>query len=84
MEDIRNASATTADSSEDTITRESLYEQAWSTPVTRIAERYGVSSSYLARIFTNLNIPRPPVEYWAQVAVGKRRTPPALPDAPPG
>ncbi|MNM97824.1 hypothetical protein D3C81_1103390 [compost metagenome] len=84
MEDIPNASATTADSSEDTITRESLYEQAWSTPMTKIAERYGVSSSYLARIFTNLNIPRPPVGYWAQVAVGKRKTPPALPDAQPG
>lgn len=84
MEDIPNASATTADSSEDTITRESLYEQAWSTPMTKIAERYGVSSSYLARIFTNLNIPRPPVGYWAQVAVGKRKTPPPLPDAQPG
>ncbi len=84
MEDIPNASATTADSSEDTITRESLYEQAWSTPMTKIAERYGVSSSYLARIFTNLNIPRPPVGYWAQVAAGKRKTPPALPDAQPG
>ena len=84
MEDIPNTSATTADSSEDTITRESLYEQAWSTPMTKIAERYGVSSSYLARIFTNLNIPRPPVGYWAQVAVGKRKTPPALPDAQPG
>lgn len=84
MEDIPNATATTADSSEDTITRESLYEQAWTTPMTKIAERYGVSSSYLARIFTNLNIPRPPVGYWAQVAVGKRKTPPALPDAQPG
>lgn len=84
MEDIPNASATTADSSEDTITRESLYEQAWSTPMTKIAERYGVSSSYLARIFTDLNIPRPPVGYWAQVAVGKRKTPPVLPDAQPG
>ncbi|WP_202368163.1 hypothetical protein [Pseudomonas sp. MWU318] len=84
MEDILNTAATTADSSEDTITRESLYEQAWSTPMTKVAERYGVSSSYLARIFTNLNIPRPPVGYWAQVAVGKRKTPPALPDPQPG
>ncbi|NWA32021.1 hypothetical protein HX817_10780 [Pseudomonas sp. C6002] len=84
MEDLPNFLATTADSSEDTITRESLYEQAWSIPMTKIAERYGVSSSYLARIFTNLNIPRPPVGYWAQVAVGKRKTPPALPEAQPG
>lgn len=84
MEDIPNASDPTADSSQDTITRESLYEQAWSTPMTKIAERYGVSSSYLARIFTNLNIPRPPVGYWAKVAAGKRKTTPALPDAQPG
>ncbi|MGY3305047.1 hypothetical protein ACVK1X_004362 [Pseudomonas sp. PvR086] len=84
MEDIPNASDPTADSSQGTITRQSLYEQAWSTPMTKIAERYGVSSSYLARIFTNLNIPRPPVGYWAQVAAGKRKTTPALPDAQPG
>ena len=51
MEDTPNIPAVIDESPEDTVTRESLYEQAWSTPMTKIAERYGVSSSYLARVF---------------------------------
>ena len=74
----------TDDSSEDIVTRESLYEQAWSNPMTKIAERYGVSSSYLARVFTHLDIPRPPVGYWAQVAAGKGKPRPVLPEVQPG
>lgn len=84
MEDTPNIPAVIGEPSEDTVTRESLYEQAWSTPMTKIAERYGVSSSYLARVFTNLNIPRPAVGYWAQVAVGKRKASPPLPEVQPG
>lgn len=72
------------DLSEDVVTRELLYEQAWSTPMTKIGERYGVSSSYLARVFTSLNIPRPPVGYWAQVAAGKGKVRPVLPESRPG
>lgn len=70
--------------SNDVVTRESLYEQAWSEPMTKIAQRYGVSSSYLARVFTHLNIPRPAVGYWAQVAAGKRKSRPSLPEVQPG
>ncbi len=84
MEDIPNIPEAIGDSPEDTITRESLYEQAWSTPMTKIAERYGVSSSYLARVFTNLNIPRPAAGYWAQVAAGKSKATPPLPEVQPG
>ncbi|EJN25897.1 hypothetical protein PMI36_01515 [Pseudomonas sp. GM79] len=84
MEDTPNIPEVIDDSSVDTVTRESLYEQAWSTPMTKIAERYGVSSSYLARVYTNLNIPRPAVGYWAQVAVGKRKANPPLPEVQPG
>ncbi|UST92760.1 hypothetical protein [Pseudomonas siliginis] len=84
MEDTPNNPAVIDDSSVDTVTRKSLYEQAWSTPMTKIAERYGVSSSYLARVFTNLNIPRPAVGYWAQVAAGKRKASPPLPEVQPG
>lgn len=69
---------------EDVVSRECLYEQAWSLPMTKIATRYGVSSSYLARIFTDLDIPRPPVGYWAQVAVGRGNARPPLPPAKTG
>lgn len=84
MEDNPGTPDSDTESPEDTVTRESLYEQAWSTPMTKIGARYGVSSSYLARIFTSLNIPRPPVGYWAQVAAGKGKVRPPLPVALPG
>jgi len=84
MEDSSPASASADDSSEDIVSRETLYEQAWSTPMTKIAVLYGVSSSYLARVFTDLDVPRPPVGYWAQVAVGKGKARPLLPPAKPG
>jgi len=84
MENTPKAKISADDSSEDVVTRESLYEQAWSIPMTKIGERYGVSSSYLARVFTSLNIPRPPVGYWAQVAAGKGKARPLLPESQPG
>jgi hypothetical protein len=84
MEEKSEAQISADDSSEDVVTRESLYEQAWSTPMTKIGERYGVSPSYLARVFTSLNIPRPPLGHWAQVAVGKGKDRPALPKERPG
>ncbi|AZE47272.1 hypothetical protein C4K04_1582 [Pseudomonas chlororaphis] len=84
MEDTPNTPFPADDLSEDVVTRESLYEQAWSIPMTKIGERYGVSSSYLARVYTSLNIPRPPVGYWAQVAAGKGKARPPLPVAQPG
>ena len=71
MEDTSEVRIPADDFSEDVVTRESLYEQVWSVPMTKISERYGVSSSYLAQVFTSLNIPRPPVGDWAQVAAGK-------------
>ncbi|WP_236710361.1 hypothetical protein [Pseudomonas sp. RIT-PI-q] len=84
MEDTPKAQESADDLSEDVVTRASLYEQAWSIPMTKIGERYGVSSSYLARVFTSLNIPRPPVGYWAQVAAGKGKARPPLPESRPG
>ena len=84
MENTPDAPIPADDLSEDVVTRESLYEQVWSSPMTKIGERYGVSSSYLARVFTRLNIPRPPVGYWAQVAAGKGKVRPVLPESRPG
>ncbi|ADI28407.1 hypothetical protein [Methylotenera versatilis] len=52
------------------VTREKLYDEIWSEPITKVSKRYGVSDSYLIRILKNLNIPRPPRGYWAMVAAG--------------
>jgi hypothetical protein len=67
------------------LTREQLYELVWKEPMLRVGERLGVSSSYMARVCTDLRVPRPPRGYWAQLEFGK--TPPGrppLPEARPG
>src|SRR5690349_12425271 len=63
------------------LTREELYELVWKEPMLRIGERMGVSSSYMARVCSDLCVPRPPRGYWAQIEFGK--TPPGKPPLPP-
>lgn len=65
------------------VTRELLYEQVWQAPMTQIAEKYGVSSSYLARVCDRLGVPRPERGYWAKISAGKNVSVPALPKAKP-
>jgi hypothetical protein len=67
------------DGPSDTWTREALYELVWSQPMVKLADRFGVSSSYMARVCTLLNVPRPERGYWAKLAVGKAPERPALP-----
>ena len=59
------------------ISRDELYRLVWSDPMTKIAVRFDVSRSYLARICTLLNVPRPARGYWAKLEVGK--APPQVP-----
>ncbi len=66
------------------VSRESLYELVWAEPMLKVAARFGVSSSYLARVCTLLKVPRPARGYWAKFAVGKVLPRPNLPDARPG
>lgn len=65
------------------VTREDLYGQVWREPMLRVAERHGVSSSFLARICTLMNVPRPPRGYWAKLEFGKAEPQPPLPEARP-
>ena len=53
------------------VSREELYRLVWAEPMIRIAERFEVSGSYLARVCTLLKVPRPERGYWAKLAVGK-------------
>ncbi|WP_240230054.1 hypothetical protein [Devosia lacusdianchii] len=66
------------------VTREELYELVWSQPMTKVCEQFSVSSSYMARVCSLLNVPRPPRGYWAKLAVGKAPAAEGLPDALPG
>ena len=63
------------------ISREDLYQLVWSKPMIRVAEHFNVSSSYLARVCSNLNVPRPKRGYWAKLAAGKAVSVPKLPEA---
>lgn len=58
------------------ITREQLYRLVCEIPQQHLARQLGVSNSYLARVCTALDVPRPPRGWWAKRAVG---TAPPLP-----
>ena len=66
------------------VSREELYELVWSMPMTKVAEKFSVSGSYMARICSALRVPRPERGYWAKLEVGKAPAPPDLPEALPG
>ena len=52
------------------ISRSELYEQVWTTAITRLSRKYGLSDVGLAKICKKNNIPRPPRGYWARKAAG--------------
>jgi hypothetical protein len=66
------------------LTRDGLYALVWSEPMLKVAAKFGVSSSYMARVCTRMNVPRPERGYWAKLAVGKTQTQVPLPEAQPG
>jgi hypothetical protein len=66
------------------ISRNELYEFVWSEPMSKLAARFDVSGSYLARVCTMMNVPRPERGYWAKLAVGKAPARPSLPESLPG
>ena len=54
------------------LTREQLYEQVWTDPMTKVAARLGLSDVGLAKICYQAEIPVPPRGYWAKKRNGKR------------
>jgi hypothetical protein len=66
------------------VPREKLYEEVWVEPMTTVAKRYDVSSSFLARVCEQLNVPRPSRGYWAQLKVGRAEKRSPLPEPRPG
>lgn len=53
------------------IDRKTLYEQVWTTPVSRLCKEYGLSDVGFAKICKCHNIPRPPRGYWEKTRNGK-------------
>lgn len=66
------------------ISRNDLYALVWSQPMTKVATEFEVSGSYLARVCTLLNVPRPQRGYWAKLEAGKAPPQTPLPEAQPG
>ena len=56
---------------ENEMTRQSLYKEVWSTPLTKLAKKYGLSAVGLANVCKRNNIPKPPAGYWAKLEHGK-------------
>lgn len=52
------------------ISRQELYDQVWSKPLTHLAKEYNLSDVGLAKICRRHDIPLPPVGYWAKLAQG--------------
>ena len=63
-----------------TLTREQLYEQVWSMPMSRLAVKYQMSDVALAKHCKKHNIPRPPRGHWAKLEFGKSSPQEKLPN----
>ena len=66
------------------VSREELYSLVWSTPMVGVAKKISVSGSYMARVCSILNVPRPERGHWARVEGGQAPKRPKLPPALPG
>jgi hypothetical protein len=66
------------------VSREELFELVWAAPMLKVAKQFGVSSSYMARVCTAMNVPRPERGYWAKLAFGQTMRKPRLPETRPG
>lgn len=55
-----------------TYNREKLYEEVWAQPVVKVAEQYGVSDVAIHKVCKLLNIPTPPLGYWAKIRAGAK------------
>ena len=51
--------------------RETLYQEVWMAPVTEVAKHYKVSDVTINKVCKSLEIPTPPVGYWAKKRAGK-------------
>lgn len=64
-------------SNRETPTRDQLYTEVWETPMRQLAAKYCLSDVGLAKLLKRMDVPRPPVGYWAKRSAGK--APPKTP-----
>lgn len=61
------------------VSRQALYAEAWSMPMTKLSKEYGISDVALAKICRKLDVPYPWRGYWREKETGKTPTIPPLP-----
>src|SRR3984885_7224056 len=66
-----------------TLSREDLYELAWSKPISELSKDFGISDVALAKRCRRLGIPLPGRGYWARVDAGQTPYRPKLPKRDP-
>lgn len=60
--------------------RLALYEEVWSTPLTKLGEKYGLSDNGVRKVCKAMNIPLPKAGHWARIEAGQEVERSALPD----
>jgi integrase len=65
-------------------TRQQLYDLVWSEPVSRLASKYGLSDTGLAKACRRAGIPLPKRGQWARIAAGQSLPKPVLGLGTPG
>jgi hypothetical protein len=63
------------------LTRKELFDLVWTTPMSKLAARFGVSDVALAKTCAKYDIPRPGRGYWQQLAAGIKGKRPRLPSS---
>ncbi|MFP5328542.1 MAG: hypothetical protein ACLGHC_00165 [Alphaproteobacteria bacterium] len=66
------------------LTHEELHDLVWETPMRRLAERFGISDVGLKKICRKLDVPTPPVGWWAKKTARKTVKVKPLPEWRPG
>lgn len=66
------------------LTRTELYDLAWSEPIKKLAERFGVSDVAVAKVCRQMHVPVPGRGYWTRRSAGKSVIRVSLPLRPPG
>ncbi|MGP8049369.1 MAG: hypothetical protein ACLPYB_02040 [Desulfobaccales bacterium] len=61
------------------LTRDQLYQLAWSKPMRHLAKDYGVSDRGMAKLCARNQVPVPPRGYWARKSSGHKVVQPPLP-----
>jgi hypothetical protein len=61
------------------ISRNDLYDLIWAEPMSKLAERFGISDVGLAKVCRRSDIPAPTRGYWAKIAAGGAFHRPELP-----